>query len=81
MLMSGVMLPHVDQRVAYLEGRMEDHAALMADIRAEMRDLRSSMERGFDRADRKMDRHFMWLVGLMVGTFATLVGLLLRIQP
>ncbi len=59
---------------------MEDHAALMADIRGEMRDLRSTMNRGFERADEKMDRHFMWLVGLLVGTFAALAGLLLRSQ-
>lgn len=75
---AGGMMPQVDQRVAYLEGRMEDHAALMADIRSEMRDLRSIMNRGFERVDEKMDRHFMWLVGLMVGTFAALAGLLLR---
>lgn len=57
---------------------MEDHAALMSDIRAEMRDLRSAVERGFERLDQKVDRHFMWLVGLLVGVFATLVGVLLR---
>ena len=28
---------NLDERVAYMEGRMEDHAALMADIRVEMR--------------------------------------------
>ncbi len=74
------MLPNVDQRVAYLEGRMEDHSALMADIRAEMRELRPAMERGFERLDHKVDRHFMWLVGFLVGVFATLVGMLFRLQ-
>ncbi len=77
MLRSGGMRSFND-RVVHLERDMEDHAALMADIRAEMRDLRSSVERGFERLDQKVDRHFMWLVGLLVGTFATLVGLLLR---
>ena len=82
MLMHGVMLPHVDQRVAYLEGRMEDHAALMADIRGELRDLRSTMNRGFERVDEKMDRHFMWLVGVMLtaftAMFAALIGMTYR---
>ena len=73
------MLQNVDQRVAYLEGRMEDHAALMADVRAEMRDLRSAVERGFERLDQKIDRHFMWLVGFEVGVLATLIGVLLRL--
>ena len=57
---------------------MEDHAALMSDIRAELRDFRSAVERGFERLDQKVARHFMWLVGLLVGVFATLVGGLLR---
>jgi hypothetical protein len=32
-----------EQRVAYMEGRMEDHAALFADIRADMRAIRVEM--------------------------------------
>lgn len=33
----------LDERVAYVEGRMEDHSALFADIRAEMREMRGEM--------------------------------------
>ena len=73
------MLHHVDSRVAYLEGRMEDHTALMAETRSEMRELRSSMDRGFDRLDHKLDRHFMWLVGLQIGFATAIVGMLLRL--
>lgn len=67
----------LDERVAYLEGRMEDHTALMADIRAEMRGLRENMDHRFDRMDQKIDRHFTWVIGLFVSMFVTLVlGLL-----
>ena len=69
----------VEQRVAYLEGRVEDHTALMADIRAEMRDLRSTMERGFERLDHKTDRHFMWLVGIMLTGFLSGFGAMITL--
>jgi hypothetical protein len=70
----------LDERVAYMEGRMEDHTALMADIRADMRELRSEIH----RLDHKVDRHFMWLVGMLIGILTALGGLafqLARLQP
>ena len=81
----------LDERVAYLEGRMEDHTALIADVRTEMRglrselrsemkDLRAEMDRRFDRVDQK----FTWLVGVLVGVLLALVGLAVqvaRLQP
>ena len=69
----------VEQRVAYLEGRVEDHTALMADIRAEMRDLRSTMERGFERFDRKVDKHFTWVIGIMLTGFLTGFGTMITL--
>jgi len=70
----------LDERVAYMEGRMEDHTTLMADIRADMRELRSEIH----RIDHKIDRHFIWLAGLMVGMLTALAGLAIqvaRLQP
>ena len=81
----------VDERVAYLEGRMEDHTALIADIRVEMRELRSDlrsemrhlraeMDRRFDRVDQK----FTWLVGMFMALLLALLGLsvqVARLQP
>lgn len=76
----------VDERVAYLEGRMEDHSALMADIRGELRVLRTDMDhrfervdQRFDRVDQKIDRQFMWLVGILVGVVLGLVGLAFQV--
>ena len=90
---------------------MEDHTALPADIRTEMRDLRSDMrsdmaslrsdvasfrsemrsemasmrltvEGGFSRLDQKIDRHFMWLVGIVLtaftAVFAAFIGVTYR---
>jgi hypothetical protein len=58
--------------VAYVEGRMEDHAALMADIRVEMRDLRADMRADFRelrsemnlRFDRMDQKFFLGLLGV-----------------
>jgi hypothetical protein len=70
---------------------MEDHTTLMADIRADMRGLRIEMRAEMTelrseihRLDHKIDRHFMWLVGILVGVLTALGGLALqvaRLQP
>jgi predicted nucleic acid-binding Zn-ribbon protein len=36
-------LPSGDQRVAYLEGRTEEHASVIAAVRTDIRDLRTEM--------------------------------------
>ena len=70
----------LDERVAYIEGRMEDHTALMADIRADMRGLRENMDHRFDRMDQKIDRHFMWTMGMFVTLLLGLLGLSLQMS-
>ena len=49
-----------------------------AAVRAEMASgdaaLRSTMERGFERLDQKIDKHFMWLLGVMLTGFFTGFG-------
>jgi archaellum component FlaC len=46
----------LEERVAYLEGRGEEHAAASGDVRADIRDLRAEMNRRFDRIDERFDR-------------------------
>ncbi|MGH9255266.1 MAG: hypothetical protein ACRD3C_11945 [Vicinamibacterales bacterium] len=86
-------MAHVDERVAYLEGRMEDHTALMGDIRVEMRDLRSEMRdlrsevrsemkdlrAEMDRRFDRVDQKFTWLVGILVGVLLAIVGLAFQV--
>jgi len=126
----------LDERVAYLERRMEVHTALVADLRVDVRGIRaglgqlrsdlrtetgqlrtemgqlraemgqlrgemgglrselrtdmrglrsemcadmSELRSDVRRLDQKMDRHFMWLVGVLVGVLLALVGLALQI--
>jgi hypothetical protein len=83
----------LDERVAYMEGRMEDHAALISDIRGEMRDLRTEMRdlRTDVRADfrelrsemnlrfDRVDQKFTWLVGMFVALLIGLLGLAVQV--
>ena len=56
----------LEERVAYLEGRGEEHAAAIGEVRADIRDLRAEMNRRFDHIDGKfqhMDGRFEHMDG------------------
>jgi uncharacterized coiled-coil protein SlyX len=77
-------MPTLEERVAYLEGRGEEHAAAIREVRldvrelrAEMRDLRADMNRRFDRLESRFDTKFMWLIGVQfTSLFAAIAALL-----
>src|SRR4029450_13624320 len=56
----GPRMGSLEERVAYLEGRGEEHAASLGEVRADIRDLRADMNRRFDQMDTK----FSWLIGV-----------------
>ena len=78
----------LDERVAYLEGRMEDHAGAVVSLRddvnglrADMRGLRADMRAlGTDIQALRVEtaRQFTWLVGIQVATLVAMVGAVLR---
>ena len=47
--------PSLEERVAYLEGRMQDHTALVLDLRSGLRELRDEMGRRFEAVDRRFE--------------------------
>ena len=81
----------LEERVAYLEGRGEEHAAAIGEVRADIRDLRAEMSRRFDHIDGRFERidgrferletrfdtRFMWLIGFQFATFITFIASLL----
>ena len=81
-------MPNLDERVALLEGRVQEQAASMADIRAsgaelrqefralreEMRQFREEMRQEIRDLRRDMDRRFAWVVGIMVTGFVAMIG-------
>jgi len=50
----------LDERVAYLEGRVEEHARSVDGIS--------------EALEEKMSRQFMWLVGIQVTTLASVLA-------
>ena len=86
-------MPTLDERVAYLEGRLEEHSANVADmrnditiLRGDVQDVRRQIESldqrltsHMDALDAKGSRQFTWLVGIQVATLIAIVGALLRV--
>jgi hypothetical protein len=76
-------MPTVEERVAYLEGRLEDHVASIGHLRSDtqqlgenVRVLRERMDQRFDTLDAKVDRHFTWVVGIQLALLVSVVGAL-----
>ena len=77
-------MPNLEERVALLEGRGQEQAAHMtdirersADLRQDFRDLREEVRHFRDEMNRRfdaMDRRFTWLVGMMVTGFLAVIG-------
>ena len=57
--------------VAQLRGEMA--------TRSDFAELRTEMSRRFEVIDAKSDRHFVWLVGMMVTGFITVIGALVGV--
>ena len=51
----GREMPSLEERVAYLEGRSEEHVTALADVRHDVRELRSETIHRFEQVDRRFD--------------------------
>ena len=85
-------MPTVDERLAYLEGRFEEHSGSLAEVRSEVGAVRSDLQdlrrhvdvlderlsARIDALDTKMSRQFTWSVGIQVATLVAIIGALLR---
>jgi hypothetical protein len=83
----------LEERVAYLEGRGEEHAAAITEVRldvrelrVEVRDLRGEMnhrfehvEGRFDRLETLFDTRFMWMIGFQFATLMAVIAALLNV--
>ena len=86
-------MPTVDERIAYLEGRFEEHSgnlsmarADFAAVRNDVQDLRRHVEvldhrisASIDGLDSKMSRQFTWIVGIQVAMLVAVMGALFRV--
>ena len=71
----------LEERVAYLEGRLEDHASTVVDGRSGLSNLDVKVESVESRLAAKIDSvegKFTWLAGIEITVLLALVGALLR---
>lgn len=81
----GLPMPTLDERVAYLEGRLEEHSSSVDRLRQDIRELRDRLEARMDRLEARMDgfdgklsRQFTWLVGMQIVMFIAIMSALVR---
>jgi len=81
----------VEERVAYLEGQLNEQSHSMLEVRDTVRSLERRMDARFEAVDRrfegverrldglddKLSRQFAWVVGIQVTTLVAIVGALL----
>jgi len=80
------------ERIAWVEGRLEEQTMRVDDVRDAIKGLDERIDRRFESVDRrfdnvdrridslerKLDSHFKWLVGVVVAAFGTVASLILR---
>ena len=83
----------LEERVAYLEGRGEEHAAAIAEVRADIRDVRGDvrdvrtevrdfrveLNRRFDQMESRFDTKFTWMMGFQFATLMSVIAALLNV--
>jgi hypothetical protein len=79
---AGVLI--IEERMAFVEGRLVEQSALFSDIRAAMASLALRMDRRFEQVETRLDqlgadqsKNFRWLVGMQITTLVAVVGALL----
>ena len=86
-------MPTADERIAYLEGRFEEHSGSITMLRADFAALRSDVQDlrrhgesldqrlsgRIDALDTKMSRQFTWTIGIQVAMLPAIISALLRV--
>jgi chromosome segregation ATPase len=86
-------MPSVEERLAYLEGRMGDEATLLMDlrsevhevrtelnnVRSELHELRSETNAQFAALRSSTDGKFTWLIGIQVAMILMFAGAILSV--
>ena len=86
----------LEERVAYLEGRVEEHSKTWEDLKDMINNLDQKVDRRIDALDQKVDRfrdelssriesldqkfsrYFLWIIGIQVNIFLSIIATLLR---
>ena len=93
----------IEERVAYLEGKVEEHSKGLEDIKDLVIALDQKLDRRIDALDQKIDgrvdaldqrinrldqridhldqklsRYFLWIIGIQVTIFLSIIAILLK---
>ncbi|HVA32752.1 MAG TPA: hypothetical protein VNG31_01315 [Candidatus Baltobacteraceae bacterium] len=63
----------MEVRMAHLEGAYEQVSARLASIDDRLTSMDDRFDRRFAGMEQKFDRYFLWLAGLIVGTWTTAI--------
>jgi len=86
----------LEERLAYLEGRVEEHSKAWEDIKDMIVNFDQKVDRRIDALDQKVDRfrdelssriesldqkfsrYFLWIIGIQVTIFLSIIATLLK---
>lgn len=80
----------LEERVAYLEGKVEEHSRAWEDLKDMIIHLDQKVDRRFEALDQKVDRfreeidrkfsrYFLWTIGIQVTVLLAIIGLLINL--
>ena len=67
-----------DTRLGTVEGRIEEHAAAIADLREGQREIRGAIDQLADQLNSRIDRLFLAMLGIGAAQIALLITLVVR---
>ena len=68
----------IRSEIGQMRGEMATRTEI-SDLRREMGELRSDVNHRIDLLDAKFDRRFMWLTGIMMSGFITMIGAIVAV--
>jgi uncharacterized coiled-coil protein SlyX len=77
----GDPVPSMDERVACLEGRVEDHQGAISELRVDVRELRMEIRElraDMNRQLHALDTKINWVIGSQLATALAVIGVLLK---
>ena len=79
------MVATLEERVAYLERKVEEHSRGLEDLKHLISNLDQKVDRfreelssRIDALDQKFSRYFLWLIGIQITILLAIIATLLR---
>ena len=70
----------LEERVARIEGTVEQMDRRLNHIETEIGGLRRDLDEKFLYLDKKLDRHFLWLLGVQISMWITIISYIIQVD-